>query len=567
MTLSGDRITLGALLEEEIELHEENAVLERVKLLAQRHLPDGWTSWRVVNLSKEEVFGEEIDPQMLNKLRFALPTIELVQAFFPDAADVSEKMFRKIKIKLLDWAFTRALIMGPPAIANRIRGSAAQTEIFNKAVVSLKPLLLSQKEASRTLSFASSESEGGHSRKRQSSVREVPVRAKVSKLDLLEQKIAGMFEHLAKRIDSLEPKQPLMAQKWASYGKTSSESDSDRESVYTPSRASSPMVAPPGSWQPPKMVCDWQDLPSSEAAPGSSWKPPKLDMDLDLSPVKARYSEMQEKFEFRPTVKEAEPLIPEPDPQIEEEGVSCHRFGSQAWFRIRYKEAEKSLLASPVFSALKVNTELGSLEVQSMERLKKQDGLLGAFVHGLLKERKALAEQLKDVAAKYPEAAQDLLSVFSEGSKFKAASDTLLQFACGHRAETIEFRRKFFKTRNDALRAALQQIPPSRTHLFDEKILPTFIKDHGGISAIFPSRAGRFSDRRAVNGAKGDFFRKPTISSKSKQPTWRSRSSTTRAATQAERSRGSSNAQSQPKKQRKPDREIEQRHRQKSRRY
>ncbi|KAL4705086.1 hypothetical protein ACJJTC_002734 [Scirpophaga incertulas] len=80
---------------------------------------------------EDDIKGAVLDPQALNKLRFALPTIDVLKAFYPSGTRISEKAFRDIKVKMLhQWPFTRALIMGPPAVANKIRGSAARTELF-----------------------------------------------------------------------------------------------------------------------------------------------------------------------------------------------------------------------------------------------------------------------------------------------------------------------------------------------------------------------------------------------------------------------------------------------------
>lgn len=147
-------VSLGELLSEAAEAQENNEILERVKLLAQELLPEGWTSWEVIRLSKEDIFGHKVDPQTLNKIRFALPTDQLAKAFIPEAKHLPEKSFRDLKLKMLDWAFGRALVTSPPSICNRIRGSAAATELFNAAVKPERPM--SRKEANRALSIKGS---------------------------------------------------------------------------------------------------------------------------------------------------------------------------------------------------------------------------------------------------------------------------------------------------------------------------------------------------------------------------------------------------------------------------
>lgn len=147
MVQEADLISLRDLLGETGEPGNDNDILERIKLLAQELLPKGWTAWKVTRLTKEEIFGDSVDPQVLNKLRFALPTDQLAKVFVLETTRLSEKGFRDLKLKMLDWAFTRALITSPPAVCNKIRGLAAATELFNEAVRPERPM--SRKEADR----------------------------------------------------------------------------------------------------------------------------------------------------------------------------------------------------------------------------------------------------------------------------------------------------------------------------------------------------------------------------------------------------------------------------------
>lgn len=67
---------------------------------------------------------------------------------------------------------------------------------------------------------------------------------------------------------------------------------------------------------------------------------------------------------------------------------------------------------------------------------------LGTICHGLLNQRKALAEALKNMAARYPEVANDIRLILNDSkSAFRSYSDDLLQFVCAHRAEAIGYRR------------------------------------------------------------------------------------------------------------------------------
>ncbi|XP_045782643.1 uncharacterized protein LOC123879138 [Maniola jurtina] len=474
MAQGGSVISLGELLQVQADSEKEDEVLERLKLLAQENLPEGWTDWTARHTSKEDIVGSSVDPQLLNKLRFALPTVGLAKAFNPDADHLSEKCYRDIKVKMLDWEFTRALIISPPAVANKIRGSAAQAELFNRAIEVMKPSLISRPEADRLLSGGDSDSER-RARKRSSS--SGSFQSKRSRVDELEQKMDSMFAVLVEKIENLG------SGSHSQQDEISDAEDSDQE-VFPPS-------------------------PESGSDSGT-WKAPAFDPGLEFEQEGGI-----DVLDFRPMVKEAEPPVPEPSSQARLEGIECQRFGSESWSRLRYKEVEKRLHAAPVFSTLKVNTELGGMLSHPSALAARQDGMLGTIVHGLLLQRRVLSEELKTLAKKHPEAAGDLRSVLADGSRFKVVSDDLLQFTCGHRAETIEMRRKAFKARNENLSASLQQIPPSATHLFEEKRLTDFVRDNGGVKQVFLSPQ---QFKRP--------FRKPAASAAqatSKQPTWRSR--------------------------------------------
>lgn len=482
MAQESNFVTLGELLEEQGESEEDDRILDRIKLLAQETLPDGWTDWQAGRATKEEVFGEKVEPLVMNKLMFALPTVGLARAFDPEADHLSEKGYRDIRLKLLDWAFTRALILGPPAIANKVRGSAARTELFKQSTDSLRPLLHTRAEANRILTGELSESEAsirkkdssisscGNDKKSQKRRRSSsPGCGKKSRLDSLEERMNDMFSYLVSSIDSLKESRPDHPE------------DTDESSVN-------------------------EDPYVQEAE--THWEAPGLDADLDdmvndLQPTCAF------DLDFLPSVKEAEPPMPEPSLQIKSEGIDCQKLGTDLWNRVRYKEVEKSLHASPVFNALKVNMELGGL-VQPSPGLAKLDFVLGTITHGLLLQRKALAEELKRVTKLCPSASEEVRKVLAKDSSFRSVSDNLLHYVCGHRAETIDFRRRYYKAKNDSLNSGLHQIPPSPTHLFEEKALTNYIKDHGGFAQVFPSRSGNFPDKKPYPVPSRREFRRPS---------------------------------------------------------
>ncbi|CAH1099484.1 unnamed protein product [Psylliodes chrysocephalus] len=70
MAINFKMMTLGDLFGQDEE-DDENGVLKRLKQLAEESLSDGWKDWQVAISNRED----DIDPQVLNKVRFALPTV------------------------------------------------------------------------------------------------------------------------------------------------------------------------------------------------------------------------------------------------------------------------------------------------------------------------------------------------------------------------------------------------------------------------------------------------------------------------------------------------------------
>ncbi|CAG9788695.1 unnamed protein product [Diatraea saccharalis] len=106
---------------------------------------------------------------------------------------------------MLDWAFGRALITGPPAICNRIRGSATATEIFIEAVRINRPM--SRRGTDRALSIEVESALSGSKKRRYSSDQETndswPDKAKRSRIEALEHRVNDMFSTIMERFDTL----------------------------------------------------------------------------------------------------------------------------------------------------------------------------------------------------------------------------------------------------------------------------------------------------------------------------------------------------------------------------
>nr|CAH7763399.1 unnamed protein product [Callosobruchus chinensis] len=409
-------VSLRSLLEQEGDDIHDNIIFSRIKELAASNLPEGWLSWKVHVLTREDILGTQADPQILNKLRFALSTVGLARAFAPNCSSLSERTYRDIKLKLLSWPLCVGLIIGPSSVTSRIRGSTSQNDLVLAALADLKALLLSREEASRAL--ANCEEEDADVRSFASATSRSK-KTRSSRLDKLERSQAAMKSLL----ESLE-------------------SHVSDDEGYQASQ-----LAPP---------------PSSSSL---QWIPPA--------------SPMEEDFDFAPKTYEQEPSVPPPKPHIASQGISCQRLGELSFRQIRYTDVQKKLHAAPVFSALKINPVLSKslgIPSPSHDLLAKMDQTLGTVVHGLLLQREALSTCVKDLSDKHPSLKQDIASAFSTGSSFRAVSDDLLQYACGRRAETIEQRSNSLLPKEEYLATRLNSIPPSSTHLFCEDRLAELLK-------------------------------------------------------------------------------------------
>ncbi|XP_074113716.1 uncharacterized protein LOC141536849 isoform X1 [Cotesia typhae] len=416
-------MTMEKLLQIGAGTVEEDRVLDRIKLLAQESLTTGWQNWKTLDLSKESLFGreQEVDPHFLYKLRFALPTVGLAQAFNPEAVDLPEKQYKDLKISMLNWSFCRALIMSPPALVNKLKGSVRQAEIFLHVIEPVKSLCISRIQAAEKLrqQVEESQSENYQGVKRLSQDTGNHSVVERSKVAALQDEMNHMFEIVFEKIQKIEQKGKKRGRE------ESSKEEEEFESSSEPSSDDDSHSIISSAWTPPVMEDPRINRPISQPI-----NPPVKPMN-DL-----------EALSFNPQVKEKESLIPPPTSEIKVQGIDCQKLGSASWNTMRYKEVQKKLHASPVFDSLKINTQLKGLVSESyyLTLLERMDELTGTLTHGFLKQRQYLMEGMKSLATKYPEAYNDIKEAFLSDSQFKETSDDLLQFTCGRRAEIIEMR-------------------------------------------------------------------------------------------------------------------------------
>ncbi|CAH0562810.1 unnamed protein product [Brassicogethes aeneus] len=188
----------------------------------------------------------------------------------------------------------------------------------------------------------------------------------------------------------------------------------------------------------------------------------------------------EEEWDFKPRTQEIEPSVSAAKHHIEQQGIECQRLGLSSFNKIRYVDAQKKLQASPVFGPLKTNYQLKNLMPKSSvpELLSKMDGSFGTTTHGPLLQRDNFSQGIKELVTKFPQIRQEAGKLWGPDSQFTQNSNDLLQFVCGKRAETIELRRKMFRPRNDMVASLLNNIPPSKSHLFEETELSELFKQH-----------------------------------------------------------------------------------------
>lgn len=478
-------------------------IFARIVKLSNDFLPEGWKKWKAYRFSKQEILGEG-DPRLLNKIRYALPTIGLIKAFDPEATHVSEKGYREIKTKMLDWPFCIGLIIKPANLASRIRGSSSCNELIVASLDRLKPYFLSQKAASQKLSEQNSDSDKEDEpiirlRERGHVADPKAENNRLSKLEKSNEELKGMVQSLMTAFESI--KGNILPSATASDSRSEGFSDTEDYDQNAGHMGS-------------------EDYVVNEEQDGGGI-PPLLNFNLE----EEGGEDNAELFEFVPNTKEQEPAVPPANPVIESQGIQCLRLGQLSYNKIRYIEAQKKLQAFPVFSALRVNKELSyaSSSDQTQNLLTKADSNLAIILHGLLAQRDYFAEGMKSLISKHPSIKSDVQNIFNgPDSKFKQVSDDVVQFVCGKRAEVIEQRRKKFFPRNPQVVSLLEGIPPSSTHLFEEQRFSDVTRQHGSMF--------RTSFRKPLPGQVSQPFRKVSHSQqKATRPSNQSRGTSAKA--------------------------------------
>lgn len=395
----------------------------------------------------------------LNKIRFAIPSVDLCKAVFPLDSQVSERKYRKLTEILLNWPFGRALIFSPREFTQGFR-SEEDLEVFLQGIDPLRALVVSraQVNAQRKWSAPSdvddddlpSEIESppyepltppGKSKKKEKK------KDLSRRVDSLESKLESIQDNVQKLVDSLGTQRSTQREIQEEDDPSSAESEYSCDS-FSP-------VASTGEEQRPNAPESllgqslWSSTPAGSSAPSF------------LNPVTF--------------VKEPDVKLPEAD--LLETAINCQRLGKADWSGVRYSEAEKRLKRGAVFQPLVMNTMFASKTGVAELSLRRQEGLLGSLTYGLLAQRKAFVEAQDSLLRQFPQASKAFDELFLGESSFRSSSDDLLQITCGRRAEVIAERRKLVEPSDLVSKRALLSVPPSPSHVFDEEQLTKLASD------------------------------------------------------------------------------------------
>ncbi|KAI5706161.1 hypothetical protein M8J75_005411 [Diaphorina citri] len=415
---------------------EDGPILKSCKGVIARHLPKDWRTWKI----KVEGLNLPIRDALRNKIRFAIPSLELFKAVLPKEDQISEKSYRKVYAALLECPLGRALICSPSEVVNAIQ---EDVEGFLNKVEPIKDLLLSRSELNNSLrslirTECSPEPESPlfspHPSPRLSQAHHHRSRDLPQRVGALEGRLDSIQETLAKISNSLDRRSTSRRSpsydSWEASGEDARGEESDCSEFSA------------------------QEQPLEEAVIGrqlwnSAPSDPTLDSFLD------------------PSTAVKEPELADPDPDLARQAIHCQRLGQPGWCGVRYAEAEKRLKRGGVFQPLVTNNMFASQMPDAS--LRRQERLLGTLTYGLLSQRKAFGEAQSALLKRFPEAKQYFNTVFMEDNGFRSITDDLLQLVCGKRAEVIADRRKLVEAGDQVSTRSLQEIPPSASHLFDEE--------------------------------------------------------------------------------------------------
>jgi len=399
----------------------------------------------------------EVDSAVLNKTRFAIPTLEIFKAFHPDLHHISEGKWHNAKLALLQWPFTRAMVLAPQHLAMGIWGSKSEHDKLVQAAKGWKDRLTSRNDANIALEalFPKSDRSNAGIRGKSRSGRSTPSDVSFSS------SYDDRFKAIEDRFDRLEGFLTNFLQ-----SRDGSEDMAAADSCSTISEGDEPEEDRSPSWGSLPPQSGGRGLPSLLPAP--------------TAPM----------FAFEPSTEQRSPPIPEASAEISEQAIHCLRLGTDAWDKVRYVQAQQALQAGGVFQPLRIDPRWGIAAPTGLvpDFLFKSEQTFGTFLHGLLKQREAFTAGITDIIKEHPAAADCIYRVFGpEDSAFRAVSNNLLQFTCGKRAEAVDARRKLVEASMPSAALQLQAIPPTPNFLFDSNQMMEVVKLQSQTTPLQPS--------------------------------------------------------------------------------
>uniref|UniRef100_A0A2H1V008 SFRICE_007242 n=1 Tax=Spodoptera frugiperda TaxID=7108 RepID=A0A2H1V008_SPOFR len=188
-------------------------------------------------------------------------------------------------------------------------------------------------------------------------------------------------------------------------------------------------------------------------------------------------------FTFDIETKLKEPSVPKTPENLLKMLLDVQRLGSSAWSEVRYSDTQKLYNHSPGFIDLDTNEEIKMYD--TLRHLAHADKSYAAITFCILKQKESLQEAIRNLLlwAKNTQVNYDNLS----GKVEELFQKDLLQLVCGHRAESIEMRRDAITTqiRDPLVKASLNRIPPTSTHLFSPDLFATALEKAGGVRKAF----------------------------------------------------------------------------------
>lgn len=193
-----------------------------------------------------------------------------------------------------------------------------------------------------------------------------------------------------------------------------------------------------------------------------------------------------------------EPLIPKTPDSYLKMLIDVQRLGCISWSDVRYSDTQKSYNCSPGFIDLETNIEVKKYD--TLRHLAHTEKAYAALTFCILKQKEALQDSIRELLCwvkSTPIINNENLNskiedLFLNGDLHKISSD-LMQIICGHRAEIIEMRREAISTqiRDPLLKATINKIPPSPSHIFNEEVFTAALEKVGGVRrAFWPPKAG-----------------------------------------------------------------------------